>query len=30
VDEKQTYLVQETQLGLYHQLCAMVEEAMFG
>ena len=30
VDDKQTHLVQETQLGLYHRLCAMVEEAMFG
>jgi len=30
VDDKPTHLVQEAQIRLYHQLCAMVEEAMFG
>lgn len=30
VEEEQTHLVQEAQIRLYHQLCAMVEEAMFG
>lgn len=28
-DESETYLVQEKQLSLYHQLCILVEEAMF-
>jgi len=30
VDDKPTHLVQEAQIRLYHQLCALVEEAMFG
>jgi D-sedoheptulose 7-phosphate isomerase len=30
VDEKQTHLVQEAQIRIYHALCAMVEKAMFG
>ena len=30
VDEKETYLIQEQHISLYHCFCMMVEEALFG